>query len=406
LAVFEVRATENLDEFRRAVFAIGQYFGSEQTPERAEQFSESLPFERMHAAWEDGTIVGGAGVFPFELSIPGGIVRCAGVTVVGVYPTHRRRGIMRAMMRAQLDDIHERGEPIAALWPSEETIYGRYGYGMASYTGEISLAREHGEYARPFEPHGRLRMLEPNDALELLPVVWERALQQTPGMFRRDRAWWEYRTVYDAPANRGGGGPKRFALLELDGEPQAYAIYRHNPKWEEGSSAARVGVIEAIGATPRGTAEIWRFLLDIDWQASISAGLLPIDHPLFFLLAKPRRMKFRVGDGIWVRLVDVAAALSARSYAGDGEIVFEVADAFAPWNEGRWKLAGGSCKRTDDEPDLRCDVSALGSVYLGGFTFAELQRGLRVDELREGAVDRADVLFRRTGVAPWCPEIF
>jgi predicted acetyltransferase len=195
-------------------------------------------------------------------------------------------------------------------------------------------------------------------------------------------------------------------LLELDGEPQAYAIYRHNPKWDEGSSAARLGVVEAIGATPRGTAEIWRFLLDIDWQASISADLLPIDHPLFFLLAKPRRMRYRTGDGIWVRLVDVAAALSARSYAADGEVVFEVTDAFAPWNEGRWKLAGGSCERTEDEPDLRCDVTALGSVYLGGFTFAELQRALRVEELREGAIDRADSIFRRTGVAPWCPEIF
>jgi predicted acetyltransferase len=360
----------------------------------------------MHAAREDGAIVGGAGVFPFELSIPGGIVRCAGVTVVGVYPTHRRRGILRAMMRAQLDDIHARGEPLAALWASEETIYGRFGYGMASLTGEISLAREHAEFAYPLEPRGRVRILEPSEALELLPVVWERTLGQTPGMFRRERLWWENRVVDDPLERRDGSGPKRFALLELDGEPQAYAIYRHNPKWDEGSSAARLGVVEAIGATPRGTAEIWRFLLDIDWQASISADLLPIDHPLFFLLAKPRRMKYRLGDGIWVRVVDVGAALSARSYAHDGEVVFEVADAFAPWNEGRWKLRGGSCERTDDDADLRCDVTALGSVYLGGFTFADLARGLRVEELREGAIDRADSIFRRTAVAPWCPEIF
>jgi predicted acetyltransferase len=404
--MFDVRPTENLDDFQRAFLAIGQYFGAEPTPERAEKFSQSLPFERMHAAREDGSIVGGAGVFPFELSVPGAIVRCAGVTVVGVYPTHRRRGVLRAMMRAQLDDIHARGEPIAALWASEETIYGRFGYGMASYTGEISLAREHSEFAHPFEPRGRLRLLEPSEALEQLPPIWERALQQTPGMFRRERPWWENRVVHDPPERREGGGPKRFALLELDGEPQAYAIYRHNPKWDEGSSAARLGIVEAIGATPRGTAEIWRFLLDVDWQASISADLLPIDHPLFFLLAKPRRMKYRLSDGIWVRLVDVGAALSARSYAHDGEVVFEVADAFAPWNEGRWKLAGGSCERTDDDADLRCDVTALGSVYLGGFTFAELARGLRVEELREGAIDRADSIFRRTGVAPWCPEIF
>jgi predicted acetyltransferase len=165
-------------------------------------------------------------------------------------------------------------------------------------------------------------------------------------------------------------------------------------------------VIEVIGATPHGTAEMWRFVLDIDWQATIEAHLLPVDHPLFFLLAKPRRLRYRLGDGLWVRLVDVGAALSARSYAADGEVVFEVTDAFCPWNERRWKLAGGVCARTDDEPDLRCDVSALGSVYLGGFTFAELERGLRIAELREGGVARADTIFRRTAVAPWCPEIF
>jgi predicted acetyltransferase len=195
-------------------------------------------------------------------------------------------------------------------------------------------------------------------------------------------------------------------LLEIDGAPQAYAIYRHNAAFEAGASIARLSVIEVLASTAEGTAEMWRFLLDIGWQATIEAQLLPVDHPLFFLLAKPRRLRYRLGDGLWVRLVDVGAALSARSYAGDGELVLDVADSFCPWNEGRWKVSDGACARTDDEPDLRCDVSALGSVYLGGFTFAELERGLRVAELREGGIARADTIFRRTGVGPWCPEIF
>ena len=402
----DVRPVADLDEFLGALLSIGQYFGMERDVERAERFSKNLPLDRMHAAFEDGQIVGGAGAFPFELAIPGGSVPCAGVTVVGVYPTHRRRGILRSMMRAQLDDVRERGEPIAALWASEESIYGRFGYGMASYTGEIALAREHNEFVRPLEPRGRVRLLSPDEALEQLPPVWERALSWTPGMFSRPRNWWEYRIVADPPDRRQGGGPKRFALLEVDGEAAAYAIYRHHFSFHEGSSSSRVDVAEAIAATPGATAEIWRFLLDIDWTATLAAGLLPIDHPLFFLLGKPRRMKFRVSDGLWVRLVDVGEALSRRAYAGDGEVVFEVSDAFCPWNEGRWKLAGAACERTDDEPDLRCDVTALGSVYLGGFTFAELQRALRVEELRPSAIDRADAVFRRTGVAPWCPEIF
>ena len=226
-----------------------------------------------------------------------------------------------------------------------------------------------------------------------------------PGIFSRSDNWWEYRVLADPPERREGGGPKRYAVIELDGKPDAYAIYRHRPGWEQGSSVAKLEVLEALGATPQATAEIWRYLLDVDWTAHITAWLLPIDHPLFFLLATPRRMRYRAGDGLWVRLVDVGAALSARRYAADGRVVFEVADAFAEWNDGRWKLEGGECTSTNDDPDLRLDVTALGSVYLGGFTFAQLQSAFRVEELRTGAIAEADAMFRSTH-APWCPEIF
>jgi predicted acetyltransferase len=160
-----------------------------------------------------------------------------------------------------------------------------------------------------------------------------------------------------------------------------------------------------IAATPQATRELWRYLLDIDQMLTISANLMPPDHPLFLLLAEPRRTKFRVGDGVWVRLVDVGAALSGRGYAEDGRVVFEVRDTFCPWNEGRWKLEGGQAARTEDEPDLGLDVTGLGSVFLGGFTFTELSRAARVEELQPGAIARADAMFR-TDIAPWCPEIF
>jgi predicted acetyltransferase len=402
---FEVRPTADLGEFQEAFLAIGQYFGAEANEERIERFTQSLPVDRMHAAHVDGSIVGGAGAFPFELAVPGGSVSCAGISVVGVYPTHRRRGVLRAMMRAQLDDVRERGEPIAALWASEETIYGRFGYGLASLAGEIRVPREYGAFATPFEPRGVVRIVDPEQAVELMRPVFERAFAQTPGMFRRDQKWWENRVVFDPPDRRGGAGPKRFALLELDGEPAAYAIYRHEPKWEEGVSQGKLIVVEAVAATAEAERELWRFLLDVDWVATIEAFLLPVDHPLWFLLASPRRMRMRIGDGLWVRLVDVGEALSARSYADEADIVFDVGDEFAEWNTGRWKLSGGACQRTDEEPDLRVDVQALGSVYLGGFTFAELQRGQRIEELREGAIARADAVFR-TDRAPWCQEIF
>jgi predicted acetyltransferase len=402
---FDVRTVADLDEFDEVFLSIGQYFGAEPNEERAERWSRCLPLDRALAATDDGAIVGGAGSFPFAMSVPGATVPCAGVTIVGVYPTHRRRGALSAMMRKQLDDVRERGEPIAALWASEERIYARYGYGIASLCGETKLLRAHGSYALPFEPQGRVRIVGSEEAKTLLPSVYARWQPQSPGAFERNDDWWETRVLDDPADRRQGRGPKRFAVVERDGEPTAYAVYRHAPKWEEMVSKSALIVIEAVGADAGALATIWRYLLDVDWTETIEGYLLPVDHPLFLLLAEPRRLRYRVGDGLWVRLVDIGAALSERAYAADGQIVFEVVDAFLPDNAGRWKLEGGTAARTSDEPDIRLDVRDLGSVYLGGFTFAELQRSLRIEELREGAVARADAIFR-CDVRPWCPEIF
>jgi predicted acetyltransferase len=402
---FDVRACEDLDEFDQVFLSIGQYFGAEPNAERAERWSRCLPLDRTLAAREDGAIVGGAGSFPFSMTVPGATVPCAGVTIVGVYPTHRRRGVLSAMMRNQLDDVRERGEPIAALWASEERIYTRYGYGLASLVGETKLLRAHSAYALPFEPQGRVRIVGADEAKTLLPPVYGRWQAQTAGAFERTDDWWETRVLDDPPDRRQGRGPKRFVVVEVDGEPTAYAIYRHAPKWEEMVSKSVLVVGEAVGTDGDALATIWRYLLDVDWTETVEGYLLPIDHPLFLLLAEPRRLRYRVGDGLWVRLVDVGAALSARDYAADGRVVFEVEDAFLSDNAGRWKLEGGAASRTDEEPDIRLDVRDLGSAYLGGVTFAALQRALRIEELREGAIARADAIFR-TDRAPWCPEIF
>ena len=153
------------------------------------------------------------------------------------------------------------------------------------------------------------------------------------------------------------------------------------------------------------TRAMWRYMMDVDWMARVNSSLLPVDHPLLLLIAEPRRLRFNLRDGLWVRLVDVGAALSSRSYAAQGSVVVEVVDRFCPWNEGRWRVSDGGAARTDDGPELRCDVTALGSVYLGGFTWTQLGRALRVEEVRHGTIARADALFH-TGLAPWCIEIF
>ena len=401
--MFDVRPCADQDEYGRAVGAIGQYFNPPPSAEMLERFTLTLPHERMHAAFEDGQIVGGAGAFPFELSVPGGSLPCAGITAVGVHPTHRRRGVLRSMMDMQLRDLHERGEPIAALWASEETIYGRFGYGIAAWAGELKVPHEWDAFAGPLEPGGTTRFVTPEEASELFPPIYEAVRRERPGMTSRSETWWENRQL--RMPEEEASAPRRFVVLELDGEPRAYAIYRTHFSFEAGSASSRLVVREALGTTPRATAAIWRFLLDVDWMATVEASLVPPDHPLFLLLATPRRMRYQMADSLWVRLVDVGAALSGRAYGKGEPLVLEVRDAVCEWNDGRWRLEGGECTRTGEEPDLALDVSALGSVFLGAVSFTELRAALRLDELRDGAVARADALFAWRPL-PWCLEIF
>lgn len=388
------------DELRSGIAPVSHYFGSEPAEENVRRFERVLRPERMHLAEEDGQVVGGASAFEFQFTVPGAIVPAAGVTIVGVLPTHRRQGILTQLMRAQLDDIHERGEPVACLWASEETIYGRFGYGMAALCGEIELQRVYGKFRKQPEHDGSFRLLSFEEALEAIPPVYARVAAETPGMFARPREWWEARALHDSEARRDGAGEMVRVLLERDGQGIAYAIYRLKMDFEAGNSTGEVRVLEAMGVDGESTAGIWRFLLDTDWMDSVTAELLPVDHPLFLLLEHPRRMRFRLGDSLWLRLVDVGVALAARSLEGD--VVLEVGDAFCPWNDGRYSLDGS---KIIEKPDLRLDVSDLASVYLGAFTFAQLRRAGRVEELTEGAISRADAAFR-TDRAPWCPEIF
>jgi len=236
----------------------------------------------------------------------------------------------------------------------------------------------------------------------VIPPVYERVAAETPGMFARSREWWEARVFHDPEARREGGGEMQRVVYERDGKALGYALYRLKMEFEDGNSVGETRAIEAMGVDPNSTAAIWRFLLDVDWMDRVHSWLLPVDHPLFLLLERPRRLRFRLGDSLWVRLVDVGHALAARARAAEGDVAIEVLDEFCPWNRGIYSADGS---RAEGDPDLRLDVSDLGSVYLGGFTFGELQRARRVEELTGGAVRRADELFR-TERAPWCPEIF
>jgi predicted acetyltransferase len=285
------------------------------------------------------------------------------------------------MMRALLDACRMGGEPVAYLWASEDTIYGRFGFGLASFTAEIDVSRERSAFHARFAASGNVRLVPLAAAEGDVAPVYERVASVTPGMFSRSSPWWQDRTLADPEWLRGGRGELQCTVLEHEGRPTGYALYRMNWAFERGLQAGSVAVVEAVGESPEATAAIWRYLLDIDWLARVKAGFLPVDHPLLLLAAEPRRLGFTLRDGVRVRLLDVKAALSARSYQDRGFVVIEVIDKFCPWNAGRWRNGAGGVDRTDEAPDLRCDVSALGSVYLGGFTWTQLARALRVEEV-------------------------
>lgn len=401
----QVRPCASHEELRDAMCAIGHYFGLENTLEDAERFAQWIEVERMHAAFDGDRIVGGAGAFSYRMSVPGGAtIPAGGITVVGVLPSHRRRGVLTAMMKAQLEDCRARGDLAAYLWASEATIYGRFGYGLASRIGEITLSRDRTRFAQPFEPRGTVRLVDLEESTRTFPPLYEQMLAQRPGMFTRSKEWWETRRLFDDPARRRGG-PKNRALLELDGKPAGYALYTVAQDWQSGFSKGTVTIQEVVAPTPEAARELWRWLLDFDWTSQFVADLLPLDHELFLLLAEPRRMQFKVNDGVWVRLIDVGAALSARAYAGDGEIVLDVTDGLFADNAGRWRVSGDGAERTDAAADLALDITALGSVYLGGFSFTELVRASRAQELTKDAALRGDSVFG-TSLAPWCAEIF
>ena len=393
-------SSDELVEFLRLCEAA---FGHEAHEQDLERWSRVCEPERM--LWvSDGDIkVATGGAFSFRLTIPGGELPAAGVTAVGVLPSHRRRGILTQMMREQLDDIRNREEPLAILWASEAPIYGRFGYGLATKTAKISVDRDRAVFRERTEPVGMTRLVALEQAADVLPDVYDRVRAETPGMLARSPTWWQASSLADPEHHRQGAGPLFCAVHELDGEPDAYALYRLKTNWEEGvpNSALRVREVMATSLVAR--REIWRFLFGVDLVARIETWNSPPDDPLFLMLTEPRRLRMTLGDALWLRLVDLEAALAARSYAEGEDVVLQVRDSFCDWNDGAWRVP--DAERTDAEPDVRLDTADLGSAYLGGFSFAELARAGRAEEMRPGGLARADALFR-TGVTPWCPEVF
>jgi predicted acetyltransferase len=306
-------------------------------------------------------------------------------------------------MRQQLDDLHELGEPLAILWASEAAIYGRFGYGAAAPTLQMDGDRSRFSLRDDPGPRGAARLVEADEAKALCAAVYDVVRPEVPGFVARSEAWWENYRLADPEYWRRGAGPKFIAVIEFDGEPVAYAIYRIKLDWQDGFSKSQVRLLETVATSPAATRELWRFVFGIDLIERVQGDHDP-GSPLFLMVTDPRSLQLRVSEGLWLRFVDVGAALAGRAYTGDEAVVIELRDGFCPWNAGRWRV-GAETRRTDEEPELELDVADLASVYLGAYDFTQLLLAERVRELKPNAVERANRLFR-TSRPPYCPEGF
>ena len=283
--------------------------------------------------------------YSLRLTVPGGVeVGAAGITAIGVMPSHRRRGILRQMMRWLVDQAGERGEPVAILWASETAIYQRFGFGIGTLQGTFDIERSRTQFAHPVEPLGRMRLVDRDEALELIPPVYDAVRPRIPGAVSRRDVKWRHQLLDDAEWTRRGNGRKFIAVLEVDGEVRGYAIYRVKTEWDERGPNNTLTTIEVLGLDAAAERTIWEWLFGIDLVAHIKGWRTRVPQPLLLQLAEPRRLGLAVREGMLLRILDLPAALEGRGYDTAGTITFEVTDELRPSNAGRWRLTvtGGS----------------------------------------------------------------
>lgn len=346
------------------------------------------------AVTAEGRPAGTAGAYSFELTLPGEtLIPVAGVTAVGVLPSHRRQGVLTAMMRQQLTDVRARGEAIAVLLASEAVIYRRFGYGPATHSRRLTVSRQKAAFAAPRgnaeSSPGSVELLPQAECGGLLEEIYDRYRRAQPGAISRPHRWWEV----------GAGQPpispaKRFIAVHRnsDGVADGYASYTR------GEPDTTLTVDETIATDDTVYTALAQFLLGHDLITDVLFKHWPPEHPLRWQLADIRACRIADDtDWLWVRLLDIPRALTARGWFADGEIVLDVTDPFLG-EHGRYLLTvrdgEAGCVPTDRDPDLSLDVSDLGSVYLGGTAPSTLVRAGHVVAHHPDAAARADALFR------------
>jgi predicted acetyltransferase len=409
---FEIRPIADTDEdWGRFWPVLDVAFGESSAEGEAEEWRGNFEFERSLAAFDGERIVGTGGAYSMELTLPGlTSVPVGGLTAIAVLPTHRRRGILRAMIERHFQDVEARGEPLSVLNASEAGIYGRFGYGAATWSVDLEIDTPHGAFIDPPPTPGRVRLVDATEGAKLLPSFYDRARRAQPGELSRGPAVWA--TYLRDPEWYRHGASRHFDVVYETGggAVDGWVSYRIESHWEGELPANTVRVRQLNALTPAARTALWRYCLDLDLASSVKLLGRPVEEPLRWLLADSRRLRTTQShEDLWVRLLDVPAALAARRYATEDRLVLEVVDQLRPANHGRFALEGApdgaSCRRTGQDSELRLDVAELGAAYLGGVRFTTLAAAGRLTEHTPGALRRADQLFA-SDPAPWCTTSF
>ena len=359
-----------------------------QTVEERQRFQPAFEFDRTAAAFDGRSMVGTSATYTFELTVPGGaLLPTGGLSWVSVLPTHRREGVLTEMMRAHFEDCRERGEAASALDASESAIYRRFGF-------EVAASHEHWH-------------IERDEAALRLPALYDRVRRQRPGMTDISAEAWSGNDYFLPPTSEDKPSKRQYVIYERDGTDQGFATYELSdwlmePELVQGHRNMNVQL--ELAASDEAHFALWQYLFGVDLVSRIDSYNRAVDDPIPWMLEDPRRLLRRTDDGLWLRLLDVPAALAARSYAAEGELVFEVRDATCQWVGGRYRLKAGAgearCEPSTAAADLALDVAALSGAYLGGPGFGTLARAGRIEERSEGAVAMAHRMFRHDP-APW-----
>jgi predicted acetyltransferase len=375
-----------------------------------DQWAARIEAARAWVVEDRGRMVGNAAIHSMDVTVPASpgeacpVIPMAGVTAVGVHPTHRRRGLLRQMMATMLQDARTRGEAIACLIASESSIYGRFGFGHASDVTELRIDSRSAEFIAP-PPAVIVQLAERDEAVKVLPGLFDEQRRLRAGEPNRDSQRWDS-ILTDRARDRGAGLGSFYGLAE-----QGYIRYRAHQANIGRAERAGLVVEELRGLTPDVEAALWRFVLDIDLVGEVVFKRRPVDEPFRWRLRDSRQLRtVSVDDELYVRVLDVPAAFGARGYRAAGQLVFEVlppeaGEGAADPAPGRWVLEcgpdGASCRaaRAGEHTDLRLGMAALGSLYLGGFRASQLAAAGLVEEVRSGSLDRADTILA-TAPAP------